>query len=332
MSKRKWNRKNTAGLLAAALLLVGIAAVPGYAAEWNGRSVDDASLTLSLGADSEYQEDLSGAAWNVAVYRVASYASQGSCVAEEGFEDVTDAINASESLTAEEAEELALEAARIVGWTEGGQTEDLTEPDAWISMAQCQGRAEGLSSGIYLVISENALTEDHEYTFQPSLLTIPVQQEDGSWTEDVTAFLKPEQNPRYGSLRIRKSLDSFNGMLGEVTFVFQIEGVDENGQTVYSNVAATTHSGAGTQEAVVDRIPSGTLVTVTEVYSGASYELTSQPQQQAQITADQVAGVEFSNTYNDELTAGTGAVNQFEYDENDGWLWNRLESGSQGAE
>ena len=109
MSKRKWNRKNTAGLLAAALLLVGIAAVPGYAAEWNGRSVDDASLTLSLGADSEYREDLSGAAWNVAVYRIASYASQGSCVAEEGFEDVTDAINASESLTAEEAEEPLLQ-------------------------------------------------------------------------------------------------------------------------------------------------------------------------------------------------------------------------------
>ena len=71
-----------------------------------------------------------------------------------------------------------------------------------------------------------------------------------------------------------------------MTFVFQIEGTDENGETVYSNVAATTHSSAGTVDAVAERIPAGTRVTVTEVYSGASYELVSQGTQEGLITAD----------------------------------------------
>ena len=191
------------------------------------------------------------------------------------------------------------------------------------------GRADGLATGIYLVLPKDALTQTHAYQFQPSLITIPRQLESGDWTYDVTASLKPEQKPRYGSLRIRKTLDSFNESLGPVTFVFQIEGTDENGETVYSNVAATTHSSAGTVDAVAERIPAGTRVTVTEVYSGASYELVSQGTQDGLITADQELGMTFTNTYDDGLVPGYGAVNQFDYDEDAGWTWNRLDGGEQ---
>ena len=51
-----------------------------------------------------------------------------------------------------------------------------------------------------------------------------------------------------------KTLDNYNAALGPVTLVFQIEGVDEHGETVYSNVLATTHSAAGTQSAVAEQI------------------------------------------------------------------------------
>lgn len=326
MMKEKWNIRKTAGLLAAALAAVAIAVVPGYATGQNGEG-ETGSLALTVGEESSFREDLTSARWDVAVYRIASYASLGNCVAEEGFEDVTEVINASESLTAEETQELAYEAARIAGWQEDGQMESLEEPDAWVEMTDCQGLAEDLSTGIWLVISGNALTENYEYSFQPSLLTIPRQQESGEWSNDVTAILKPEQNPRYGSLRITKSLDSYNESLGKVTFVFQIEGVNENGETVYSNVTATTHEGPGTEEALVEQIPAGLTVTVTEVYSGASYRLTSEASRTGVITADEELGMEFTNTYDDELVPGYGAVNQFEYDEDNGWQWSRLESG-----
>ena len=125
----------------------------------------------------------------------------------------------------------------------------------------------------------------------------------GQWVYDQSIVLKPEQSPRYGSLQVLKSLDSYNASLGPVTFVFQIEGVNEAGETVYSNVVGTTHSSAGTQAAVAEGIPAGTRV----------------------ILADQQLSMEFSNTYNDELVPGYGAVNNFQYDENSGWQWSRLE-------
>lgn len=286
---------------------------------------ESCSLTLGVGTDSIYAEELENVSWDAGLYRIASLEEKGACVAEEGFEDIIEEINAAEDLTAARMETLAKEAAGVVGWQEEGDWETLMEPDARIHLKGGGGQAESLDTGIYLVLPEDAVTAEHIYRFQPSLITLPRQLDTGEWTSDVEASLKPEQEPRYGSLRIRKTLDSYNESLGAVTFVFQIEGVSEAGETVYSNVAATTHSGAGTVDAVVERIPAGTQVTVTEIYSGASYTLVSEASQEGVITADQELGMEFSNTYDDRLVPGYGAVNQFSYEEDAGWTWNRLD-------
>ncbi|MBM6948050.1 DUF5979 domain-containing protein [Mordavella massiliensis] len=335
MEKTRWNKKYLAGFLAALAVAVpaagitfGSAVMESFAVQQvdTGRSC---SLTLGVGAESVYAQELAAVSWDAYVYRIASMDVKGACTAQEGFEAVTEKINGAEELTAQETEALALEAAAVVGWQADGSWEDVKEPDVQIRLENGTGRADGLATGIYLVLPKDALTQTHAYQFQPSLITIPRQLESGDWTYDVTASLKPEQKPRYGSLRIRKTLDSFNESLGPVTFVFQIEGTDENGETVYSNVAATTHSSAGTVDAVAERIPAGTRVTVTEVYSGASYELVSQGTQEGLITADQELGMTFTNTYDDGLVPGYGAVNQFDYDEDAGWTWNRLDGGEQ---
>lgn len=52
-------------------------------------------------------------------------------------------------------------------------------------------------------------------------------------------------------------------------------------------------------------------MTVTEVYSGSSYEITSASEQTGTIIADQMETVEFTNDYNDRLNGGTSVVNHF---------------------
>ena len=104
--------------------------------------------------------------------------------------------------------------------------------------------------------------------------------------------------------------------------------VDENGNTVYSNVVSTTHSSAGTKAAIADHIPAGAKVTVTEVYSGAGYRLVSEPQQTAEISADEIVTVEFDNTYDHGLNPGYGVTNHFDYDEDEGWQWTQLPDNS----
>ena len=102
-----------------------------------------------------------------------------------------------------------------------------------------------------------------------------------------------------------------------------MEGKDKDGNVVYSNVASTTFDGAGTKEAVLDKIPAGAELTITEVYSGASYKLTSDETQTGTVVADETIEADFSNTYNNELKPGYGVTNHFEYSEDDGWQWSQ---------
>lgn len=324
MSKRKEKRKYLAGFLAAVSLAAVSGAVPAYGAR--DVEVDRlCSLTVNIGQEGSYREDLETARWDTQLYRIASVDEKGLYTAAEGFQSLEEDIDSVE--TAQDWDAVAQRGVAIIE-----NSQDQIQPEATISIEGGTGMAEDLETGLYLLLSDTAVTEYYEYTFQPGVALLPGPEYEGSetrpqgeWVYDQSIVLKPEQSPRYGSLQVLKSLDSYNASLGPVTFVFQIEGVNEAGEKVYSNVVATTHSSAGTQAAVAEGIPAGTRVTVTEVYSGASYELVSSGSQTGVILADQQLSMEFSNTYNDELIPGYGAVNNFQYDENSGWQWSRLE-------
>lgn len=281
------------------------------------------SLTLQVADSGVYAEDLMGVMLSAKLYRVASVNENGVYTATEGFKSLE-----IESFTQGEADwEQAAEEAQVLAKE--------TRADAEICIENGTGTADKLEAGMYFVLVEKGSTECYEYNFHPYFIALPDNpyyhfghQGEDRWQYDVTGTLKPEQSPRYGSLRIRKNLTSYNTSLKDVTFVFQIEGVDVEGNHVYSNVVSTTHNSAGVKEAVIENLPAGITVTVTEVYSGASYRLETAPEQTATILAEQVTEVEYSNTYNDELTPGYGVTNHFDYDEETGWQWAKWKDNS----
>ncbi|MCI8549115.1 MAG: hypothetical protein HFI68_00730 [Lachnospiraceae bacterium] len=212
-----------------------------------------------------------------------------------------------------------------------------------------------VDSGLYLLVArgndlENYTktieTEDGEklvtmaqsplyaYTFEPQLVSLPlgsvegdgttnILSGEGSWDYDVEITLKAEQNRRYGSLEIVKTLQSYETK-EPAMFVFQIEAVLD-GETVYSDVESIIFTEAGQEKILLEnKIPAGAVVTVTEVYKGAAYSLETQADetQTRPIAADQISTVEFVNRYNDEQKGGHGIVNQFRYNETSGaWDW-----------
>lgn len=318
---------------ALAVLAAGMKLPAIYAAE----AVDvskPCSLTLSVPDTGLYAEDLAGTELDVELYRVASLASSGAYTSTEAFaslkiEDI--------SAGAEEWENTARAAAKLVqDKVDEGKA---LVPDAEFSIMNGKGSAEGLETGMYLVMVKDAVTEKHEYSFNPYIIALPDNLyyqsgdvADDIWLYDAEGGLKPEQKPRYGSLKIRKTLSEFNETLRDTTFVFQVEGVDENGKTVYSNVVSTTHNAAGTREAVIDKIPAGTTVTVTEVYSGASYKPESPTEATVTIVADQVMQADFTNTYSGKLIPGYGVTNRFDHNEDGSWKWTQLEDSSAAGE
>ena len=132
-----------------------------------------------------------------------------------------------------------------------------------------------------------------------------------------------EDMPKYGNLRITKKLARFE-LSEDATFVFTVVGTID-GKTVYSNSAMLTCSKAnpsGVMDTVLNDIPAGAEVTVTEAYSGSHYALTSEKDKTIVIEANITVGVEFSNNYRNDEKGGHGIVNVFEPDDSDlGWHW-----------
>lgn len=320
MKKLKIKKGYIAGLLTLFLAAAGLHVASAYATN----VIDPAepcTLTLSVPKGEEYTEELNGMELHAKIYQVATVDAAGEYSETSEFKSlsVKDAVNGDVTW-----EEMTVKAAELAS--------DKT-PDTECTITDGTGEKE-LNSGMYLVVVESASTGFYEYNFNPGLIALPDNQAfhsagaENKWIYEVTANLKPERSPRYGSLLIQKNLDNYNETMKEVTFVFSIEAVDENGNTVYSNVVSTTHSSAGTKAAIADHIPAGAKVTVTEVYSGAGYRLVSEPQQTAEISADEIVTVEFDNTYDHGLNPGYGVTNHFDYDEDEGWQWTQLPDNS----
>lgn len=210
---------------------------------------------------------------------------------------------------------------------------DLT-PDKEVTIKNSKTtRVEGLSTGLYLVVADDVQSDQYIYHFTPYLVSLPgndyyeegVASPSDAWQYEVTVGLKPGREERLGNLAITKTLSSFNNTLKGATCIFQIEA-EKDGKVVYSDVKSIVFNGPGTDKIVIKgKIPAGARVTVTEVYSGASYEMDgTEPNRTTWIVADQEVGVSFTNKYDDRLNGGSSIVNHFENEagENQTAIWN----------
>ena len=300
-------KKGSAVMLAFALLLSSAVISRVQAAveiDTNQKGI----VTFQL--DGEFEE-LKELEIPVKLYQVAEVDTSGAYKALTGFEDLKLEEITSET-TAAEWEEKATLASEIIDGKENAQE------DTSCTLTEGTGKVEELSLGMYLVKPETVLSPEYEYSFTPYLISVPnnywATTGDDTWVYDVTTGLKPGQENRLGSLIIEKQLDSYNATLGPASFVFQVEG-EKDYEQVYSNVVSIVFDGAGTKSAQIDELPAGATFTVTEIYSGASYTLTTAPSQTAKIIAEGEEGspvsVSFTNTYDERMNGGASIVNHF---------------------
>ena len=183
-------------------------------------------------------------------------------------------------------------------------------------------------AGIYLFVPHDCFDNDFNYTFTSYILYAPTSDYitlgSGSdeWKYNASFLLKSEAKPKYGKVIITKNLKTFNDSLGTASFIFDVEATRDS-KTVFSNVYTLTFDkndnyvdGAFTKSITIDNVPAGTTITVTEVYSGASYQIDVE-ENKTQIIEDLKAGetgtVEFTNDYDEHLDeGGISVVNTFE--------------------
>lgn len=296
-----------------------------------------AANAINTGQKCSIEFDISGnssellsASIPVNLYKVASVDESGNYTGIGAFSKLDLSSVSADNLDAAAATwaERAAEAKKLL--------KDDTEPTT-TTLTQGRGTATGLDTGLYLVDTPKVITPNYTYTFTPYLVSLPTNNyysgngASDDWIYDLTkeynsaVGLKPEQHVRYGNLVINKELVDHNATFGNnATFVFQIDitTLDNKKET---RIEELTFDAAGSHSVTIEKIPAGSHVTVTEVYSGASYELASAKSQKTDIIANpekksevefRPAEVSFINKHNGRTNGGYGVKNNFKLDEN----------------
>ena len=296
-----------------------------------------AASAINTGQKCSIEFDISGnssellsANIPVNLYKVASVDESGNYTGIGAFSKLDLSSVSADNLDAAAATwaERAAEAKKLL--------KDDTEPTT-TTLTQGRGTATGLDTGLYLVDTPKVITPNYTYTFTPYLVSLPTNNyysgngASDDWIYDLTkehnsaVGLKPEQHVRYGNLVINKELVDHNATFGNnATFVFQIDitTLDNKKET---RIEELTFDAAGSHSVTIEKIPAGSHVTVTEVYSGASYELASAKSQETDIIANpeketevefKPAEVSFINKHDGRTNGGYGVKNNFKLDEN----------------
>lgn len=344
----KLGRKRKTGYvlaLAAVLLLPCISLLQTHAANEVDKN-KACSLTVSVeigsasGSNDAYLEDFNQMSIPVSIYRVADVDITGQhFTPEDAFArlDLRVIDRKGSSLTAEDWQKLAQQADRI-------RTEASLLADHSTTVKKQEGGSQaaygvisGLLPGMYLVVPEASYNPDYTvlYEFSPYLTALPgssyTSEGTGSdeWVYDTAIGLKPDARPQFGALHIRKTLENYNETLGKTTFVFRIIGKDKDGVIQYEEVESMTFSAAGSDTVTLEHIPAGLTLTVTEVYSGASYTVVGSKEATTVVWSDaaveagagSAAEVSFTNRYDGGNRGGYGVTNRFQSDGSGGWIW-----------
>lgn len=303
-----------------------------------------AASAINTGQKCSIEFDISGnssellsASIPVKLYKVASVDESGNYTGIGAFSKLDLSSVSADNLDAAAATwaERAAEAKKLL--------KDDTEPTT-TTLTQGRGTATGLDTGLYLVDTPKVITPNYTYTFTPYLVSLPTNNyysgngASDDWIYDLTkehnsaVGLKPEQHVRYGNLVINKELVDHNATFGNnATFVFQIDitTLDNKKET---RIEELTFSAAGSHSVTIEKIPAGSHVKVTEVYSGASYELASAKSQETDIIANpeketevefRPAEVSFINKHDGRTNGGYGVKNNFKLDENEQYQYTK---------
>lgn len=205
------------------------------------------------------------------------------------------------------------------------------------------------------LIGTIARSAEYEYTYAPELIALPAAREEipavfpgdadpnyitgNDWYYTVSAMLKPQEEIRYGDLKVVKDLIVYNtnaSTTDPVSFVFRVnwQKINDIGQDEGTGdaILMLTFTGTGVKSSLIEGvIPVGAKVKVEEIYTGAGYVNTTplvvgglgEDNTDFVILAPEDDNAPLTATFADkcdnEQIKGYGILNQYSYD-NGGWV------------
>lgn len=321
MNKRL--KQGTTFLLALALAFP-LLTLPGARAANAIETDRKCSVSFSVSGEGNELAD-AGTDIKVNLYKVADVDVSGNYTATGAFTELdVSSVRADNNDAASKLAARAKEAQKLL--------KDSVKPTTTVTLAAGTRSLADLATGLYLVDTPEVVTTNYTYTFTPYLVSLPTNNYysngNDTWIYDLTDTnaigLKPEEHARYGDLKIYKTLANHNATTGKkTTFVFQIDITPRKSDKTETRIESLDFKAAGESSVTITKIPARAAVKVTEVYSGASYKLTSANDQTTTIvatdrgTTNTPASVSFTNDINNNMNGGYGVKNNFKLDEYD---------------
>ena len=162
-----------------------------------------------------------------------------------------------------------------------------------------------------------AYSNSLEYRFSPLLIFM--------LDDEKPVTLKYETEYRLGELVIEKELMNYAGR--PVTFVFKVEDVTDTANPVLVDYVSLTFQSYGIKQYIMKNLPVSHQFRVTEVYSGGSYSVRTDTEQETPIKFPatlkdsevyEESKVTFVNDFDDKKNEGYGVENPYKYGEK-GW-------------
>lgn len=302
-----------------AMVLVGLLVICGFNA-FNIRAAEriDTTKTVTItaniadGDESIFATEFEGD-FTVNLYKIASLDETGKATGVGSFTEL-DFTKLAESTTAEAVTtNIVAPALELVEDNDPDATITISRPDKSSGSVEIANGA-----GIYLYVIDAFISGRYEYSFTPYILYAPTSTYiqtgtgDDEWDYNSEFVIKSEAEEKFGNLKITKTVDQFNLSLGTASFVYQVVATIGD-EVVLDNVYMLSLEESGENSRVIEGIPASANVTVTEVYTGASYEPVSDDVVDGLvILADETVTAEFENTYDNSLiVGGIGVENQF---------------------
>ncbi len=206
-----------------------------------------------------------------------------------------------------------------------------------------------VSKGLYLLVARETLenrtiVKSVSYTILPQIICVPTKLSadgsaavstlaEGEWVYDQQIVLKMSVEPASGAIRIDKTLTGHTGD-EEVLCVFRVDAYYPSPEILYSSeVYSVVFDASGSKSLLIEGLPIGAVVHVTEVYSGANYTSSVPAPGFLDVTVreGETASVAFTNTRDNERSGG-GITNHFTYHVKDGggtWDWTQAADNTQ---
>lgn len=279
------------------------------------------SLEISISSHS-YAEDLSKNNVKVDLYRVASVSQSGNYTGLDVFKNIDwSTVKYDATQSAKTWKQRANEASKVVKDASPAYSTTLKGGNAKVT---------GIQTGLYLIVVNDMNSEYYSYKFTPYLVSLPnnyyYSTGNDTWYYDLTGSrsvgIKADRELRDSAIEITKNLVSQNTTLtSNATFVYQVDIQTIEGKQETRFITLNFDEAKEKSIKVTD-IPAGSTVKVTEVYTGAGYEIVGDssvelgPLQAIEDHQD-LARASFENKASNEIHGGYGIVNNYKYSKED---------------